>query len=171
MRLWDLGSEQLSELKRTGAAAHGGLREFVLFLYRYWSCHYVRDPERALEMTLDLNSQFTEPLARSEVISATRSAEKAYLEFVEALESEERPKQKYAYRNSTLIKLLRITREEERKLQTIISTEEKYSRKNNKRNSKRRNAAGKTRRQETKDITLQRLEKLLERILVRLRLV
>lgn len=45
-----------------------------------------------------------------------------------------RDKEGYWYKNDTLIDRLEITREEKKKLKTIIGTEEKYQRKNTKRN-------------------------------------
>ncbi|BDR68535.1 hypothetical protein K144312032_p10250 (plasmid) [Clostridium tetani] len=39
-----------------------GQREFMCFLYRYWSSCYEWDIENALKSTLDFNKQFREPL-------------------------------------------------------------------------------------------------------------
>lgn len=116
-----------------------GMREIVLFLYRYYGCLQYTD-EKAIEMIKTLNSQFTRPCKESTVLRATRSAEKAAAQ------------EKYNYRNSTLIELLKITDEEmqskwpdgEYILKTIISREEKYRRNNQRRISLRRNSQGNT---------------------------
>ncbi|BDR82459.1 hypothetical protein N072000002_p10180 (plasmid) [Clostridium tetani] len=39
-----------------------GQREFMCFLYRYWSSCYEWDIENALKSALDFNKQFREPL-------------------------------------------------------------------------------------------------------------
>lgn len=129
-----------------------GHREKVLFLYRYWSCVFLQDMELALEQTLDLNQKFVNPLSKWEVVSATRSAEKYFNDYLE------NKKEKKAYvsgkyigfnpRNSTLIDFLDITEEEQKHLKTIISTEEKYRRNNKRRNEKRRNEKGLTPKQQ-----------------------
>ncbi len=91
-----------------------GHREIMLFLYRYWSCCFTADTEQALEDVLALNEQFNEKLKKSEVVSATRSAEVAY----------KTTNKEYRYTNSKLIKLLQITQQEQEQLLTIISTKE-----------------------------------------------
>lgn len=117
-----------------------GVREQVLFLYRYYGCAYLADDSLALENALELNSRFTQPLSEAEVIRATRSAERAAKTL------------KYGYRNQTLINLLCITEQEMAQkykdgnyiLTSIISTEEKYRRNNERRFNKRRNEEGLT---------------------------
>lgn len=98
-----------------------GLRETILFLYRYWSCFFI-GPESALEAALDLNRHFTKPLSVTEVTRATRSAETAFNRWMNE------KKAGYNYRNDTLIRLLSITDEEQRQLKTIITKEEKARR-------------------------------------------
>jgi len=127
-----------------------GNRELVLFLYRYWSCAFLRETELALEQTLELNKRFTSPLGEQEVISATASAEKYYNSLME----NKNVKKPYIDgkfigfnpRNTTLINWLGITKEEQRELKTIIDKDEKYRRKNNKRNP--RNEKGLTPKQQ-----------------------
>ncbi|MEZ2737699.1 replication protein [Aneurinibacillus aneurinilyticus] len=55
-----------------------GNRSNLLFLFRYWSSLYYGDSEMALERTLELNAEFTEPLSEREVEQITKSAEKAF---------------------------------------------------------------------------------------------
>jgi hypothetical protein len=129
-----------------------GYRETICFLYRYWSCCYTKDPEQALEETLDLNQSFMHPLPEREVLKATRSAEKAWAAS-DNKEANERAKEKgypgagYNISNDKLISWLDITEEEQRQLSTIIGTRIKYDR-NNVRRAQERRAAGKQTRTE-----------------------
>lgn len=130
-----------------------GHREEILFLYRYWNCCFTADTEEALRMALELNSQFMEPLQEREVIKATKSAEKVYLN---------KDKQ-YKYKNVTLIELLEITEEEQQHLKSIIGTREKNKRKNevNKAyyKAQRRNRNGLTpKQQELKELKIKVIE-------------
>lgn len=102
---------KLCELRNYNMKGH---REYILFLYRYYLCSFLEDTEKALQDTLDLNSQFILPLSEREVIRATRSAETVYNNKVK----------EYKYKNETLIDILGITEEEERYMTTIISKEE-----------------------------------------------
>lgn len=117
-----------------------GYREKIVFLYRYWDCCFSRDTELALENALELNKRFSNPLSENEVIKATKSAEKTYLDI----------NKEYKYKNETLIDWLEITPEEQWELQTIIGKEEKYRRNNERRNERRRNKEGLTARQQKK---------------------
>lgn len=117
---------------RDGAVAN--YREIILFLYRYWSCCVLKDKEEALKHTLDFNEEFAKPLSEREVITATRSAEKAW----DAKNNEEAntiaklkgfPGAGYNISNEKLIKWLDITEEEQRELDTIIGTHEYNRRK------------------------------------------
>lgn len=103
-----------------------GCRELVLFLYRYYSCMFTEDTKKALEDVLELNNQFKEPLNKSEVIRATRSAENVFL-------SKDKT---YKYKNETLIELLYISEQEQFSMTTIISKTE-YKRRNNEYNKKK----------------------------------
>lgn len=87
---------KLCELREYDLKGH---RELVLFLYRYYLCSFLEDTEKALQDVLELNREFIYPLMKTEVIRATRSAEKVYLS---------KDKQ-YRYKNETLIELLNIT--------------------------------------------------------------
>ncbi|WP_245632942.1 helix-turn-helix domain-containing protein [Alicyclobacillus kakegawensis] len=146
-RLMDL--VRLCELRKWHMT---GYREVTLFLYRYWSCCFLADPDEALRGTLELNEQFTEPLSDQEVIRATRSAEKAW----QAKNDEEAnriarekgyPGAGYNISNTKLIEWLDITEDEQRHLETIIGRRVKYER-NNQRRSEARRAAGKATREE-----------------------
>lgn len=97
-----------------------GHRELILFLYRYWSCYFTEDTQKALQDTLELNGEFIPPLMNNEVVRATRSAETVF---------KNKDKQ-YKYKNETLIELLGITEEEQTHMNTIISKNE-YKRREN----------------------------------------
>lgn len=102
-----------------------GHRELILFLYRYWSCYFTEDTQKALQDTLELNGEFIPPLHDNEVIRATRSAETVF---------KSKDKQ-YKYKNETLIELLEISEEEQIHMSTIISKGE-YKRRKRIRNNK-----------------------------------
>lgn len=108
-------------------------RETTLFMYRYWSCCFLKDPVEALEATLETNECFTEPLTRSEVIKATRSAEKAYYaknnpEANRIAQEKGYPGAGYNVGNAKLVEWLDITPEEQQEMQTIIGADEKRKR-------------------------------------------
>lgn len=103
-----------------------GHREIILFLYRYYLCSFTEDIEKALNDVLELNGMFKQPLSEREVIRATRSAEKCYLD----------KNKKYKYKNDTLIELLEITEYEQTYMITIISKKE-YKKRNNEYNKKK----------------------------------
>ena len=99
---------KLCELREYDLKGH---REIILFLYRYYLCSFTEDVQKALEDVLELNSMFIAPLKENEVIRATRSAEKCYLD----------KNKEYKYKNETLIDLLEITEYEETQMSIIIS--------------------------------------------------
>jgi hypothetical protein len=98
-----------------------GMREKLLFLYRYFMLH-LTDEKNALEATLKLNSMFSAPLSRNEAVNSTKSAVKAY--YMNKADK----RSGYNYTNISLIDELAITPEEQKHLSTIISKEEKRSR-------------------------------------------
>lgn len=102
---------KLCELREYDLKGH---RELILFLYRYYLCSFTEDIKQAIIDTLELNKMFRQPLMEKEVIRATISAERCYLD----------KKKEYKYKNSTLIDLLEITEEEQKEMKTIISKDE-----------------------------------------------
>lgn len=114
---------KLCELREYDLRGH---REIILFLYRYYLCSFTEDVRKALEDVLELNSMFIYPLKENEVIRATRSAEKCYLD----------KNKEYKYKNDTLIELLEITEYEETQMSTIISKNE-YKRRHREREKNR----------------------------------
>lgn len=127
-RLLDL--TRLVELRNYDVHGH---REVILFLYRYWSCCFLSDPEDALRQTIEINASFAEPLPHREVVTATKSAEKAWAakndQEADRLAREKGyPGAGYNISNKKLISWLDITDEEQQKLTTIIGRKEKYRR-------------------------------------------
>jgi hypothetical protein len=123
-----------------------GYRETICFLYRYFTCCYTSDPQQALEDTLDLNSEFTHPLSDKEVITATKSAEKAWSAKTNALadaaaKAAGYPGAGYNIKNTKLIEWLDITKEEQMELSSIIDGVEKR-RRNTQAKKQARRAAG-----------------------------
>ena len=114
---------KLCELREYDLRGH---REIILFLYRYYLCSFTEDVQKALEDVLELNSMFRYPLKENEVIRATMSAEKCYLD----------KNKEYKYKNDTLIELLEITEYEETYMSTIISKNE-YKRRHREREKNR----------------------------------
>ncbi|EOW8912873.1 replication protein, partial [Listeria monocytogenes] len=90
--------------------------------------------EDSLQQMLDFNRDFKEPLQENEVIKATRSAEKAWKAKSDAKANEEAmakgyPGAGYNLKNTTIIRWLNITGEEQIHLRTIIDPSEKRRRK------------------------------------------
>lgn len=135
-RLCDIA--KLVELRK-GQLGSDECRRRVVFLYRYWSCCYLNDTARALEETQEFNKGFSQPLPPGVVRSASQSAEKAYRAWLSGAMvkvGEQNYRRGYNYKNSTLIRMLGITPEEQREMQTIIGKEEKYRRNDERRYGK-----------------------------------
>lgn len=140
-----------------------GYRETVCFLYRYWTCCFTSDPQRALEDTLDLNSEFIVPLPEKEVITATKCAQKAW----EAKSNDKAnelakamgyPGAGYNLKNSKIIEWLDITPEEQKHMSTIIGPQEKRSRNTEAKRASRRAQGMKPREEYLSEAEQKRLE-------------
>lgn len=108
-------------------------REYICFLFRYFTCCYTSDPQQALDETMDLNNEFAEPLPEREVRSATRNAETAWAARSDAKANELArsmgyPGAGYFLTNKKIIEWLDITPEEQKEMSTIIGAEEKRRR-------------------------------------------
>lgn len=121
-----------------------GIRENLLFIYRLQLLMSYTEQEIALNMTLELNNKFIDPLCENEVISATQSAvtnAELYFKFKNEYEEEkEKLKSKnekmkitlnkylvnsgvYLYKNKTIIEELNITPVEMEHMKTLINME------------------------------------------------
>ena len=150
-----------------------GCRNMTLHSYAYWKGIYIRDIDELEKEVIELNNSFLEPLKETEVQAILRCVPKAidkFIEYEQGIRSGEdkrvskgmRDKAGYWYKNETLIERLEITIEEQKKLKTIIGTEEKYRRNNERRKSKRRNSNGLTQREQQKQDRLNQIRKLLD---------
>ena len=164
-----------------GELVKDGNREFMCFLYRYWYCLYSHDLEQALKCTLDFNNNFKSPLSEYEVENITISAVKAYEEWKKDEEIKNNPliskeekaelmgksignskyyHKGYNYNNSTLIRKLHITEEEQKELKTIISKTERKRRQSIREKGSRRSIDGLTPKQAEKEKRLKEVERL-----------
>ena len=126
--------EKLAELRGYDLE---GKRELILFLYRYYN-EILEGKDRALELTYEFNNKFIKPLPLSEVRSSTKSN---YIG-------------KYNYKNSTLVELLDISKDEMEYLSSMVTEDVKYERNNERRKRNRRNEDGLTKREAKKRANL-----------------
>lgn len=145
-------ARDLAKLVELRSGDMEGYRETICFLYRYFTCCFTDDPVRALEDTLDLNSEFLHPLPEKQVINATKCAQKAWAAKSNAKANEVAkslgyPGAGYNMTNSKIIEWLGITPEEQEHLSTIIGTGEKR-RRNTRAKMESRRAQGVKPRQE-----------------------
>lgn len=147
-----------------------GYRNMILHCYAYWKGIYTRDIEELEKEVIELNNSFIEPMKDTEVKAILRCIPKAIDKFIgyeQGIRSGEnkrvtkgmRDKEGYWYKNDTLIERLDITRAEQRHLKTIIGTEEKYQRNNERRTP--RNENGLTPREQQKQDRLNQIKELL----------
>lgn len=133
-----------------------GYRELICFLYRYWMCCFCNDKEEALRQTMELNNSFTHPLPEREVVTATKSAEKAYEARSDKAANEMAKKRGYPgagynISNAKLIDWLDITDEEMVEFHTIIGPKEKRRRDRLRKEKLRREAGIRTKEQRLAD--------------------
>lgn len=145
-----------------GELTQSGQREVMCFLYRYWYCCYCSDKEQALENTFEFNSKFAKPLLKREVRKITKSAEKAYEQWVRDSPNGTYSRGGYNYKNTTLIKMLNITDDEMKQMKTLINKKEKLRRDCEAQKKKRRNEEGLTPKQAEKKKRLEEIIKLHE---------
>lgn len=143
-----------------GELVEEGQREFMCFLYRYWSCCYCKDPVQALENTLEFNQGFKKPLPNKEVEKITLQAEKAYEKWILDSPNGVYKRGGYNYKNETLIEKLIITDDEMKELITIIGPSEKMRRKLHRERQARRNDDGLTKREQQKQDTIKAVQEL-----------
>lgn len=160
---------KLCELRNYDVKGH---RNMILHCYAYWQGIYVRNEEELKDKVYELNSKFKQPLKESEVNGILRCIPKAIKRFIDyeqgLISGDVKRKTKgmkdkggYWYKNETLIDRLNISIKEQEKLETIISKEIKYKRRNLKRTP--RNEQGLTEKQSQDKILKQRAELLMSK--------
>lgn len=136
-----------------------GYRNMIIHCYAYWKGIYIRDIEELENEVIELNNSFLEPMKETEIRAVLRCVPKAIEKFInyeQGIRNGEdkrvskgmRDKEGYWYKNETLIDRLEITEEEQRHMKTIIGTQEKYRRNNERRVQARRNENGLTKKQQ-----------------------
>ena len=155
--LYTLNKSRLEDFKAIVSLRNGevkGYRNTLIMLYSY---HYRLINEITVEelinITKEFNKSFREPYKIRELISVCRSVNRTVKHF------QEDESKGYKFTNKYIIESLDISEQEQKKLLTIISTDEKYRRKNIKRNEARRNEEGLTPKQaELKELRVKVLE-------------
>ena len=122
----------------------------MLYSYHYRLINEIT-VEELINITKEFNKSFREPYKIRELISVCRSVNRTVKHF------QEDESKGYKFTNKYIIESLDISEQEQRKLLTIISTDEKYRRKNEKRTP--RNEEGLTPKQaELKELKVKVLE-------------
>lgn len=148
-----------------------GYRNMILHCYAYWLGVTHRNQEELNELVYKLNEKFTEPLKQNEIDAILRCVPKAiekFLDYEQGLRTGEikrvskgmRDKGGYWYKNETLIERLDITLEEQKYMKSIVSTEVKYIRNNERRREARRNENGLTLREQQKQEVINKVKEL-----------
>lgn len=156
--LYTLNKSRLEDFKAIVSLRNGevkGYRNTLIMLYSY---HYrlINEitVEELIDITKEFNKSFKEPYKIRELISVCRSVNRTVKHF------QEDESKGYKFTNKYIIESLDISEQEQKKLLTIISTDEKYRRKNLKRNAARRNEEGLTSRQQQKLNTMKVIKEL-----------
>ena len=146
--LYTLNKSRLEDFKAIVSLRNGEVKGYRNTLIMFYSYHYRLINEITVEelinITKEFNKSFREPYKIRELISVCRSVNRTVKHF------QEDESKGYKFTNKYIIESLDISEQEQRKLLTIISTDEKYRRKNIKRNAARRNEEGLTSRQQAK---------------------
>lgn len=156
--IYTLNMTRLEDFKQIVKLRNGdveGYRNTLIMLYSY---HYRLVNEitvdELIKVTKEFNKSFIEPYKTKELISVCRSVNRTVKHF------QEDNSRGYKFTNKYIIDCLDLEKKEQKELKTIISTEEKYRRKNKKRNEARRNEEGLTQRQQAKRERLNSILKL-----------
>ena len=128
--LYTLNMSRIEDFKRIVSLRNGevvGYRNTLIMLYSY---HYrlINEVtvEELIKVTKEFNKSFREPYKAKELISVCRSVNRTVKHF------QEDNNKGYKFTNKYIINALDLEEQEQRKLLTIISTGEKYRRKNEK---------------------------------------
>ena len=153
--LYTLNMSRIEDFKRIVSLRNGevvGYRNTLIMLYSY---HYrlINEVtvEELIKVTKEFNKSFREPYKAKELISVCRSVNRTVKHF------QDDNNKGYKFTNKYIINALDLEEQEQRKLITIISTEEKYRRNNERRTP--RNEEGLTPKQaELKELKIKVLE-------------
>lgn len=144
--LYTLNMSRLEDFKKIVSLRNGnviGYRNSLIMLYSY---HYRLENEITVEelikVTREFNKSFREPYKIKELTSVCRSVNRTVKHF------QEDNTKGYKFTNKYIINALNLEEHEQKELKTIISTEEKYRRNNERRTP--RNEEGLTSRQQGK---------------------
>lgn len=158
--------ETLCKLRNYDVKGH---RNMIIHCFAYWKGIYIRDEFELQNAVIELNNSFIEPLKETEILSILRSVGKAidkFIEYEQGIRSGQdkrvtkgmRDKGGYWYKNETLIERLCITKLEQKHMKTIIGTDEKYKRNNERRTP--RNENGLTKREQQKQDLINKVKEL-----------
>lgn len=155
--LYTLNKSRLEDFKAIVSLRNGEVKGYRNTLIMFYSYHYrlINEitVEELIDITKEFNKSFREPYKIRELISVCRSVNRTVKHF------QEDESKGYKFTNKYIIESLDISEQEQKKLLTIISTDEKYRRKNIKRNEARRNEEGLTPKQaELKELRVKVLE-------------
>lgn len=155
--LYTLNKSRLEDFKAIVSLRNGEVKGYRNTLIMFYSYHYrlINEitVEELIDITKEFNKSFREPYKIRELISVCRSVNRTVKHF------QEDESKGYKFTNKYIIESLDISEQEQKKLLTIISTDEKYRRKNLKRNAARRNEEGLTPKQaELKELKVKVLE-------------
>lgn len=146
--LYTLNTSRIEDFKTIVSLRNGDVEGYRNSLIMFYSYHYrlINEitVEELIKVTKEFNKSFKKPYSVKELTSVCRSINRVVKHF------QEDESKGYKFTNKYIIEALDITEQEQKKLMTIISTGEKYRRKNEKRNEARRNEEGLTSRQQSK---------------------
>jgi hypothetical protein len=115
--------DDLETLSRLRNGDFSNMRQLAVWLYRTFALQVTQNPKKALDLALQFNEMFKDPLPKDEVIWHTRSAEKKWL-----LERENNHRNKlvrgYTLTNQKIIDILNISDEEQKQLKTLVGEKE-----------------------------------------------
>lgn len=119
--------DDLETLSRLRNGNFSNMRQLAVWFYRIFALQVTQNPEKALNLALQFNQTFKNPLPKDEVIWHTRSAEKKWLHENERLGKNEVIRG-YTVSNNKIIETLKITKEEQKHMKTLIGDDEKIIR-------------------------------------------
>lgn len=132
-----------------------GIRNSLILYYSYhYRLIYDVTVAELIEEVKSFNKSFKKPYSVRELTAVCRSVNRTVKYF------REDNTKGYKFTNAYIIDSLELTEQEQSKLKTIISTGEKYRRKNNKRNAARRNENGLTSREQEKQNKIKTIQEL-----------